>query len=579
MKKIVVMFLMMIMIFSTTVNANSIDSITMDIYIDESGDAEITEVWKCYTNQGTESYHPYYNLGRSDIKNLRVSDEDGTTYTTLSSWNTNGTLESKKNKCGLNYISDGVEICWGISEYGSKTYTVQYEITNFVIELNDSQMIYWTLIPHDFSNRIENVEITIHADDRFEDSLDVWGYGDYGAPTYVYDGEIKMHSNGAINSNEYMVILVKFPSNTFDTAVKENKDFNYYYEMAEDGAIHYSNDNSSNTEIFVGLIIVFIYFFSFVIVFNTNQKVRLTMDQIRQVRHTDTYYRELPCEGDFFKIFYLADLADISNNKTDFLGALILKWVKEGKAKINKVEKNGLFSKEESTISLNRNSMLEINNFYEKQMYQLMYYASKDGVLEKKELEKWCNRKYNKLLNWFEKAIKEEKEKLTQKDELRIEKFGGLFKKKQYVLADNSFQETLNIAGLEKYLKDYTLINEREPIEVKLFEDYLIFAQIVGIADKVAKDFKDLYPEIMEISAFESFEEIDYIRIVTDTGVRTAKTAKSRAESYSSGGGGFSSGGGGGGSFGGGGGGRRIPLICDSVERMIKGAKKNSAYA
>ena len=38
-------------------------------------------------------------------------------------------------------------------------------------------------------------------------------------------------------------------------------------------------------------------------------------------------------------------------------------------------------------------------------------------------------------------------------------------------------------------------------------------------------------------------------------GIREANSAKSRAESYSSGGGGFSSGGGGGGSFGGGGGG------------------------
>ena len=37
----------------------------MDIYIDPSGNASITEVWKCSVDQGTEVYHPYYNLGKS----------------------------------------------------------------------------------------------------------------------------------------------------------------------------------------------------------------------------------------------------------------------------------------------------------------------------------------------------------------------------------------------------------------------------------------------------------------------------------------------------------------------------------
>ena len=48
---------------------------------------------------------------------------------------------------------------------------------------------------------------------------------------------------------------------------------------------------------------------------------------------------------------------------------------------------------------------------------------------------------------------------------------------------------------------------------------------------------------------------IIFIHTVTNSGIRSASAAKSRAESYSSGGGGFSSGGGGGGSFGSGGGG------------------------
>lgn len=116
--------------------ASSIDKISMDIYVDSSGNAHVTEVWDCRPTQGTEVYHPYYNLGRSEIKNLSVS-EGSTVYTTLSSWNTSASLSSKANKCGINKISNGVELCWGIGDYSSHKYTVKYVITNFVAELSD----------------------------------------------------------------------------------------------------------------------------------------------------------------------------------------------------------------------------------------------------------------------------------------------------------------------------------------------------------------------------------------------------------------------------------------------------------
>ena len=83
MKKFVLCFVLMMLVFTSVVNANSINSITMDIYIDANGDADVTEVWNCTTNQGTESYHPYYNLGESEITNLQVKDEDGNIYTSF----------------------------------------------------------------------------------------------------------------------------------------------------------------------------------------------------------------------------------------------------------------------------------------------------------------------------------------------------------------------------------------------------------------------------------------------------------------------------------------------------------------
>ena len=41
-------------------------------------------------------------------------------------------------------------------------------------------------------------------------------------------------------------------------------------------------------------------------------------------------------------------------------------------------------------------------------------------------------------------------------------------------------------------------MKSKEAIEVKLWDEYLMFAYLFGIADKVAKQFKNLYPEIVE---------------------------------------------------------------------------------
>ena len=70
--KILLLFIFSLLIFSISKNvkANSISKISMDIYIDGDGNASITETWNCNTNSGTEVYHPYYNLGKSNTQNL-----------------------------------------------------------------------------------------------------------------------------------------------------------------------------------------------------------------------------------------------------------------------------------------------------------------------------------------------------------------------------------------------------------------------------------------------------------------------------------------------------------------------------
>lgn len=568
------LILFIILLISKKVNANSISSISMDIYVDDNGDAQITEIWDCYTDTGTEVYHPYYNLGKSVISDLSVVD-GSTTYNSLDSWNTSGTLYSKAYQCGINEISNGVELCWGISSYGNHIYTISYKISDFVAELTDSQMIYWTLIPYDFSNNIGRVFITLHTNFDIPDSTDVWGYGNYGGTCYVYNGCIEMESDGSLLASEYMTLLAKFPSGTFN--VKDNSlnnDFNYYLNMANDGATSYQKAGKIErffSELFNLFFVIFpfaivIFTFAYSIISSKQISIGIDKETNHAVKNAP-YFRDIPCNGDLYLAYYVANKYRLSKRNTDLLGAIILKWLRDGLIKIEKRESGTIVKKEISVIVLNntysQNSNKQPSDYeqdiiiQERKLYNMIYEASKDGILENKEFEKWCSKHYEKILNWFDKILDIVEKSLIANGVIISEqtKTLGIFTTTKLTATPELSNKAVELSGLKKYLNDYTLIADRESIEVALFENYLIYAQILGIADKVAKEFRELYPTIIQDSNFYSYDYIFFVNSCSYNGISHASSAKAKAESYSSGGGGFSSGGGGGGSFGGGGGG------------------------
>ena len=561
-------FILSIAIFGLTksVKANSINKISMDIYVNNNGDATVLEVWNCDATQGTEIYHPYYNLGNSTIKNLSVS-ENNKTYQTLSSWSTSSSLENKAYKCGINKVSNGVELCWGISEYGSHTYTVKYNITDFVANLTDSQMIYWTLIPKDFSNPIGSVYIKIHSNFNIEDSVDVWGYGNYGGTAYVYDGYIEMQSDGRLDTNEYMTILVKFPKGTFNSSNSLKHDFEYYFNMAEKGAKKYAKKSGSDFgDSFVGALSIigllvalfFTVLFTILSVMRSEGESKLTIKKDYAISNREIeYFRDIPCNGDIFRAYYIGYSYKLLKNRTDILGALLLKWLKDSLITIGKKDVGSLVKRDSDVIVVNRGKLDSITDENEQRLFKMISDASGDGVLEKKEFENWCDSNYDMIFGWFKDVMDDERYKLESEGLINVVDTKYL---KFYIVTTHEAtpalkQEALELAGFKKFLKDYSLIASREPIEVNLFEDYLIFAQLMGIAKEVSKNFKDVYPDIIEQSHFNDYDNIVFVNHCMSHGYSAAQSGKARAESYSSGGGGFSSGGGGGGSFGGGGGG------------------------
>ena len=596
-KKIVFISVFLTIAFFTSniyVDANTINSVTMDIFLNKDGSSHVTEVWDMNLNEGTESYKPYGNLKNYKIKNFTVKDETGKLYQTIHNWNTKANFSSKAYKCGILTTYNGVELCWGMSQYGDKTYTLEYDIEGLVQQLNDAQTIYFSFMPEDMNPSPKSVKITIDSDTEFtEENAKIWAYG-YDGEINFENGNIVMDSDGRLYSSEYMVALVKFEENIFSPTVELNKAFSSLQLEAMQGSDYDLDEDIDNADKNVGIgemlgIIpkmfgtVFFMMISFatgplfvVAIFgfvlyeaakpkegslNFGTKGRVLPNQ-RDIN----YYRDIPCGGSIYKGYFLVDnyISTVKRNdsRSGLMGSIFLRWIKDKRVTIVKT-KGGILDFGRNEFALDITMLMPSGDLVEEKLiYMLREAAGANEILESKEFEKWCYANYRKIDNWFEyattQAIKEYvAEGAIVERETQVKSIFGNKTIKQNFVNPEVKQDAINLYGLRKYLSDYSLIHERQAIEVMLWEEYLIFAQILGIADKVEDEFKKLYPDFSFIEDLEINEINSCIRTLSHNGVYAAAKAYSAAHSSSgsssggssrsrsSGGGGRSSSGGG----------------------------------
>lgn len=549
MKKVLFAILMFFVGFQVSYAKNYIDSIDMDIYLDEYGNANIKEVWYVEGSDGTEWYKVFNNVGNMKLSNFTVS-MDGNPLT-LKKWNVDESLEQKKGYYGINYTKGGFELCFGKCDYRKHVFTLNYTLSNVIFNTSDAQVLYNNLIDRLSNVDFDNFSVQVSSFYQFPNDLDVWGYG-YEGYAYVEDGKIKMSNEGDMDGN-YAVLLVKFPLNTFQTTNEYSQfsTFNTVLERAEEGS--YNNSKSIT-------IIVFIIFCLFAIAIPVslillNRYIGYGYINNKKINKNDVkYFRDIPCNKDIYYANALIWLNKFTNKKsaeTNIIGAIILKWIKMNKVTVKKDDKD--------KVSLILNNEILLDNELEAKLFGMMNKASDNGVLSAKDFEKWVKKNYMEFLALFTKIKDKGINDLREKGHIYHRK-NRKECKKEFVMDDILYEEAIKLYGLKKFLDDFSTINTKQAIEVHLWNEYLMFAYLFGIADKVMKQFKHLYPEIVvemnEVMGVD-FETLIILNHFSTRSIEAANSARIAAQNYSAGGGGFSSFGGGGGSFGGGGGGSR----------------------
>lgn len=206
------------------VSADKIYNITMHVYLDENGNANITEIWDVKAYSGSEWYKQFYNMGNQKVSDFKVYMDD--VLLKSKDWNINENITQKRGYYGINNVDEGIELCFGKGDMNRHIFKLTYSLSNIIFNVSDAQVLYQTFLPN---VSLDNFSVTIDSFYEFSNDLNIWKYG-YQGVAYVKNGKIEVHSNDIPLNNEYVVLLAKIPVNTFKTNNSDSR-FNNFDEV------------------------------------------------------------------------------------------------------------------------------------------------------------------------------------------------------------------------------------------------------------------------------------------------------------------------------------------------------------
>ena len=511
-----------------------LNDLNIRVVLSKNGDAHITETRQMQIDsEGTECYIVIGNLNGSDIRDFSVSDEIGHSFTNIGSWDINQSRSWKTNRCGIVTKRDGYELCWGLGESGNRIYTTSYTVTRLLKGYDDADGFNYMFVAQGINPYPNHVKLTIVPEDSLQfdaENCGIWGFRYRGDINFI-NGEIVAESSEPFGSESAMIVMCRFEKGLFAPEDVRQGNFEEVKNRAFEGSDYPVSDDSDFWPAIVMGIMLLLgggFFLGVYLLYVWWQR--------RKVNKNLLWYRDIPLQGNLQRAndmlnAYKYGSADYNN----LLSACILKLIDMGAITIEqRLNKKG---KTEQNFVIKPLP----NPDRQPKLLRMVYHifkqaAGSDTILEPRELKSWMKSSYNQ--SYTDSFIQ------------------TLHTKTSIYQYKNQLDEVRQVFGLKKFLKEFSLLDERHVQEVSLWKDYMIYATLFGIADQVIKDMKKINPEYfnMDQVAQQMADDMTLPMIYSTMHSSTTRAAMSKAEreARASGGGGHSSWGGGGGFSGGG---------------------------
>nr|WP_288824392.1 DUF2207 domain-containing protein [uncultured Clostridium sp.] len=525
---------------------DAIPSINIDVMLQNDGSAVITEIWDVRgVSSGTEYYKALYNMDGMSVHSFLVSDESGKQYKTLDNWDTKRTREEKSGTCGILKTSRGYELCWGIGNYGNHQYTIQYTIEGLVKDYGDYAGFYHQFIS-ELSSAPGSAYIKIRMPDTqlTEDNARIWGYGFKGEVEMNNDGSLTAFSSEALGKSDYANVLCRFDRSLFPTAQKADMSFEKLQKKAD-------NDNSDTVMYIIFAILGAAIIMAIIPIAFFYSRYKLadgTVMRLPAMKQINANW-SIPFDGSIPAVYSAMKLLRKGISLENLMGAYLIRWQEKGYIRMEKRENtNGRKLKEEEAIVFTQTQPQGPSVEYT--LYMIFFSESdENNILWTSDIGNRSEEFYKKLTAW------ESRVKLEGDHELMDLNAAAADLKSALRFTASGFEQAVRILGFQKYLMDMGGQSNGQTSQGTLWGDYLVFATLFQIGERVLQHMKALDPE-----HFDSFAGTygcnSYNMIYLMTMTHHISSAASPASNTAGTGGGVSSGGGGGFSGGGGGGSR-----------------------
>lgn len=551
-------FIFMIFLFGTTSNAGSqeINDLNYDVSLNEDGTVDVVETWNINVSD-TNTLFKTFDLDSTKygmITDVEVSD---ITSERQEFFNTEmyAYHVEKGGFYALNTDSNTFEIAWGVSIDSSETrkYEIKYKIVDGIKNYNDCSEFYWQFIGVTNAIPVKSLKGTIHLPYAVSnrENLKVWAHGPLNGNIQIVDNEtVAFDVNKLPTETMVEVRVVVVDENMFlanFNVVNTNKLQNILSEEARwaDEANRLREEALEKAKIIKIIIVIAIIIELIVAIFivRVAMKYAKILKSIKKIE-PDTkyqYFRDFPDEDATpaeAAFLYYFDKSQLFNTKLpDIVSGTILNLALKKVISFKEVEKNKI------NIVLNMDNNVKLKKD-EQDIFNLLVKVNNEKKKEEprneismKEIEKYAKKHDKIFLETIEglentAKISEEKkgncsrEQLKKAEEWSNKAIGyyviaivcicfvvlailgiaflicGIYcskiVKKVRTLTQKGENEKEKWQGLERYMKEFSLLSEREVPELVLWEKYLVYATAFGVADEVLEQLKVKYPQIVD---------------------------------------------------------------------------------
>ena len=605
-KKLIFIFIfafLLIILFNSKSFAGSLnlESLNYNVYLNTDGSANVKETWVIDIRNTNTLFKNFIidstkYTSITDISVVETTPGNRKNFIRQDFWQYH---VNKGNYYALINPDGKFEIAWGVDEdRATRIFEISYTIIDAIKNYNDCSEFYWKFLDESSEIPADKVTgtITLPYSNIDIDDIRVWAHG-------PLNGTIFKHSNNEIvfevedlEENTMLETRVVTPTDVFfsnENTSNQNK-LNSILEEEQNWANEANNKRIRDTILGYFLILINFAGIIFIIVKIFQYRKILKSCTTLVPSNPQKYFRDIPTKDSTpaqAAFLYYFNSSGLNNNIPKVMSATLLDLCMKKYISFDISPEN----KKDITIILNNceNVQLPID---EKIIYDLLIDAAKSkqaSSIKLKDFKKYYQShssiftdKCEKIntetenieiaLGNYNKDLADMQKKWSNKSALFVAFailgiiplfacfipliilaiYAGKISKKYRTLTQKGVDERELWVGLKNYMEDFSLLKEKEVPDLILWEKYLVYATTFGIAEKVLKQLKTIYPQITDYNYMASHGYTYlcwmYYNDTNSSLISSINTSVSQV-CYSSGsgaGGGFSGGGG----FGGGGG-------------------------